>query len=55
MARPDLINCGRTLIGARPPKGQELEDHYFASMENRVLSYLQDCEWQLWRLGIPVV
>jgi len=54
MSRPDLIACGRTLQGAKPPKGQEMEDHYFGSLDKRVLSFLQDCEWNLWRLGIPM-
>ncbi len=40
-ARPDLITCGRTLLGDRPPKGQELEDHYFGTLDRRVLSYIQ--------------
>jgi glutamine synthetase len=54
MSRPDLIACGRTLQGAKGPKGQELEDHYFGSVDKRVLAFLQDCEWNLWRLGIPM-
>jgi len=54
MSRPDLVACGRTLQGARPPKGQEMEDHYFGSLDKRVLAFLQDCEWNLWRLGIPM-
>lgn len=54
MSRPDLIACGRTLQGAKPPKGQEMEDHYFGSLDKRVLAFLQDCEWNLWRLGIPM-
>ncbi len=53
-ARPDLVACGRTLMGARPAKGQELEDHYFGTISNRVLAYMEDCEEQLWRLGVPV-
>lgn len=52
--RPDLVNCGRTLFGAKPPKGQELEDHYFGSIPERVLAYMTDVEYQLYRLGIPV-
>lgn len=59
--------CGRTLQGAKPPKGQELEDHYckhlltsplsgsVGSLDKRVLAYLADCEWALWRLGVPMV
>lgn len=52
--RPDLVNCGRTLFGAKPPKGQELEDHYFGSIPERVLAYMTDVEYQLYRLGVPV-
>jgi len=52
--RPDLIATGRTLFGARPPKGQELEDHYFGSISPRVLAYMQDVERELWKLGVPV-
>lgn len=54
LARPDLQATGRTLIGARSPKGQNLEDHYFATMDRRVLAYIQEVEWTLWKLGIPV-
>ncbi|MEY3161393.1 MAG: Glutamine synthetase [Planctomycetota bacterium] len=53
MLRPDLIATGRTLFGARPPKGQELEDHYFGSIQPRVLAFMQDVERELWRLGVP--
>ena len=53
-ARPDLINCGRTLFGARPPKGQELEDQYFGSIPERVLSYMGAVEAELFKLGVPV-
>jgi glutamine synthetase len=53
-ARPDLINAGRTLLGAAPPKGQEMEDQYFGSIPERVLAYMADCEAQLFRLGVPV-
>jgi glutamine synthetase len=52
--RPDLINAGRTLYGARPPKGQEMEDHYFGSIRPRVLNFMADCEMRLYKLGIPV-
>lgn len=52
--RPDLIMTGRTLFGARPPRGQELEDHYFGSIPNRILTYMTDVEHQLYALGIPV-
>lgn len=52
--RPDLVMTGRTLFGAKPPRGQELEDHYFGSIPNRVLSFMTDAEQQLYALGIPV-
>jgi glutamine synthetase len=53
-ARPDLLNCGRTLFGAKPPKGQELEDQYFGTIPERVLACMADCEAEMFRLGIPV-
>ncbi|MFN9951940.1 MAG: glutamine synthetase III, partial [bacterium] len=46
--RPDLVMCGRTLFGAQPPKGQELEDHYFGSIPDRILTYMTDAEHQLY-------
>ncbi|WP_027480736.1 glutamine synthetase III [Deinococcus pimensis] len=52
--RPDLVMTGRTLFGARPPKGQELEDHYFGAIPDRVLSFMTDAEHQMYALGIPV-
>ncbi|HWO88589.1 MAG TPA: glutamine synthetase III [Gemmatimonadales bacterium] len=52
--RPDLVTCERTLFGARPPKGQQLEDHYFGSIPPRVLAFMADVERELWRLGVPV-
>lgn len=52
--RPDLINCGRALFGARPPKGQEMEDHYWGSIKERVLSFMMDSEAELYKLGVPV-
>ncbi|MDZ7289756.1 MAG: glutamine synthetase III [candidate division KSB1 bacterium] len=52
--RPDLVTTGRTLFGAKPPRGQELEDHYFGSISERVLAYMADVEYQLYRLGVPV-
>src|SRR5687768_10043078 len=52
--RPDLINAGRTLFGARPPKGQELEDHYFGSIPERVLAFMMDVERELYKVGVPV-
>ncbi len=51
--RPDLIFANRTLQGARPPKGQELEDHYFGSIKERVLGFMQDVELECFKLGIP--
>jgi glutamine synthetase len=53
-ARPDLINCGRTLFGARPPKGQEMEDQYFGTIPERVLACMAECEAEMFKLGIPV-
>lgn len=52
--RPDLIAAGRTLLGAKPPKGQELEDHYFGSIKDRIQAYMQEVEFELYKLGIPV-
>jgi len=52
-SRPDLVACGRTLLGAKSPKGQVLEDHYFGTLDRRILAFLQDCEWTLWKLGVP--
>ncbi len=53
-ARPDLINAGRTLFGARPPKGQEMEDQYFGSIPERVLACMAEVEMELFKLGVPV-
>jgi glutamine synthetase len=53
-ARPDLINAGRTLFGARPPKGQEMEDHYFGSIPERILACMLESELELYKLGVPV-
>ncbi|MBI5574605.1 MAG: glutamine synthetase III [Elusimicrobia bacterium] len=52
--RPDLIITGRTLFGAKPPKGQEMEDHYFGSIKERILAFMHDAELELFKLGIPV-
>ena len=52
--RPDLINAGRTLFGARPPKGQELEDQYFGAIPERVLGYMAECETELYKVGVPI-
>ncbi len=51
-ARPDLIYCGRTLFGARPPKGQEMDDHYYGQIKPRVFAFMQDLDEELWKLGI---
>ena len=51
--RKDLLYTGRTLLGARPPKGQELEDHYFGVIKPRVSAYMKDLDEELWKLGIP--
>jgi glutamine synthetase len=53
-ARPDLINSGRTLFGAKPPKGQEMEDQYFGSIAERVLACMAEAELELYRVGVPV-
>ncbi|HEX8522805.1 MAG TPA: glutamine synthetase III [Tepidisphaeraceae bacterium] len=53
-SRPDLITCGRTLFGAPPPKGQELEDQYFGSIPERVLACMAEVEAELFKLGVPV-
>ena len=53
-ARPDLITAGRTLFGDRPPKGQEMEDHYFGAIPERVLAFMLDVERELFKLGVPV-
>ncbi|MDE2834323.1 MAG: glutamine synthetase III [Bacteroidota bacterium] len=52
--RPDLVNCGRTLIGAAPPKGQQLDDHYFGEIPARILACMLEVEKELYKLGIPV-
>jgi glutamine synthetase len=53
-ARPDLINAGRTLFGAKPPKGQELEDQYFGAIPERVLAFMAEAENELFKVGVPV-
>ena len=50
--RPDLVYTGRTLFGAKPPKGQELEDHYFGQIKPRVKAFMKDLDEELWKLGI---
>jgi len=52
--RPDLVTCGRTLFGAKPPKGHELDDHYFGSIPERILAYMLETERELAKLGVPV-
>ncbi len=52
--RADLVTTGRTLCGVRPPKGQQLEDHYFGSITNRVMAFMEAVEHELYRLGVPV-
>jgi glutamine synthetase len=54
LARPDLFMAGRTLFGASPPKGQELEDHYFGTLKERVATFMTDLEHRAWALGIPL-
>lgn len=53
LARPDLVNAGRTVFGAKPPKGQEFDDHYFGAIPERVLGFMMDTERELFKLGIP--
>jgi glutamine synthetase len=53
LARPDLLNSGRTLFGSKPPKGQEFDDHYFGAIPERVLGFMLDTERELFKLGIP--
>src|SRR5437870_2411363 len=52
--RPDLLNCGRTLLGTKPPKGQEMEDQYFGAIPERVLACMAETEAELFKLGVPV-
>jgi len=52
LKRPDLIYTGRTLFGSRPPKGQELEDHYFGSLKPRVSAFMKELDEELWKLGV---
>lgn len=53
LARPDLMNAGRTLFGHKPPKGQEFDDHYFGSIPERVLGFMMETEREMFKLGIP--
>ncbi|MFL5840757.1 MAG: glutamine synthetase III, partial [Thermoleophilaceae bacterium] len=52
--RPDLVNTGRTLLGSKPPKGHELDDHYFGSIPERILAYMLEVEQELAKLGVPI-
>jgi glutamine synthetase len=52
--RPDLVTSGRTLFGTKPPKGQEMDDHYFGSIPERVLEYMNEVELELYKLGVPI-
>src|SRR5205085_11661835 len=54
LSRPDLINAGRTLIGAKPPKGQELEDQYFGAIASRAMAFMAEVEAELYKVGVPV-
>ena len=54
LSRPDLINAGRTLFGAKPPKGQELEDQYFGAIPERVMAFMSEVETELYKVGVPV-
>ena len=54
LSRPDLLTAGRTLFGAKPPKGQEFEDQYFGVIPDRVLAFMHECEAELCALGVPV-
>ena len=53
-SRPDLMTCERSLFGAKPPKGQQMEDHYFGSIPPRVLAYMAEVERELYRMGVPI-
>ena len=52
--RPDMMTSGRTLFGAKPPRGQELDDHYFGAIHDRVLAFMQAVEMEMYRLGVPL-
>ncbi len=54
LSRPDLINAGRTLFGAKPPKGQELEDQYFGAIAERAMDFMSEVETELYKVGVPV-
>ncbi len=52
LKRPDLMYCGRTLFGAKPPKGQELDDHYFGTIKPRVAAFMKELDHELWKMGV---
>jgi glutamine synthetase len=54
LSRPDLINAGRTLFGAKPPKGQELEDQYFGAISDRAMAFMSEVESELYKVGVPL-
>src|SRR6187431_2861310 len=54
LSRPDLINAGRTLFGAKPPKGQEMEDQYFGAIADRAMAFMSEVETELYKVGVPV-
>jgi len=54
LSRPDLINAGRTLFGAKPPKGQEMEDQYFGAIADRVMAFMSEVETELYKVGVPI-
>ncbi|MEL7240657.1 MAG: glutamine synthetase type III, partial [Planctomycetota bacterium] len=54
LRRPDLVNCQRTVFGAKPPKGHEQDDHYFGAIPDRVLAFMSEAELELFKLGVPV-
>jgi glutamine synthetase len=53
--RPDLVMAGRTLVGAAPPRGQQLEDHYFGGIPERIQACIAEVEHELYKLGVPIV
>lgn len=53
LMRKDLVYCGRTLVGAKSPKGQELDDHYYGAIRPRVLKFMKEVDEELWLLGVP--
>ncbi|MEE3379805.1 MAG: glutamine synthetase III, partial [Lachnospiraceae bacterium] len=53
LARKDLVYTGRTLFGAMPPKGQEMDDHYFGTLQEKIATFMKDADIELWKLGVP--